>query len=819
MDLPTCPACGQSVLDDDAVDCPFCGAAMDGSSPAKKPVGGQTKTSKAQKADTSAEASSPKSRPADDDDPFAIEKPKTPRKVLPCAPRPMKGRLHKVVCPMCDTQGFIPAGAVGRQVKCANKECLVPVFTAGEVSQKAKGAAPSRVSDQQDTDTARPPREPGQKNPMVLYGITGSVLLILAAAGSWYLNKGAESQGQVEKIDMSQFNFNTDDDEPDDADGPSSPENQPKQPVQESPNKLAERLVERMVTTARQTGNRDKPFCRSLTASGYLRLGKLEEAEREFTQLTQVSERGSRSSEYYKIGPLVEHYFRLRKAGDAQAADAALNRAIALKSGMPRTGSQAFNAGIRLAVAMTVAGKSDEAIALIAGLQADQSIIAQIDMIRESTWATTSAALWANEIDGFSPMTVQQWNEPLLTAVAVCLAARAEADASIDWTSKISDKLSKADTAAAVAVVFREQGVSVAPSASLVDLATTIGPMVGLRVSSLLAATANDSNWTQAKAQVAGFKSGTAMSIPDLRQMINVRIGDISQSITVIHALADFAQSAVRLNDPASAKKGLGLISGMGLSDVPTAAELRRACVELTDREDDVRDRLKEELRLSSDNKLRSRFLAYRQSISEMARRAEDRRLQLIFGLGRVAEAGGIEIIQATIDTDPVLKDEVSLDVLKDWISIGATVNSDQLIVLETDPKDFVRFTRVDEPAELIVMKNGLSKFWMDYRKTNSLQASAALEAGRMLQGFKAATVAYLAHQQFSQPDVPASLLTTLGTIKNQLWRENCLEIASNQLAKAGRFAEVERQLNEVAVTPTQTVSALFGALKALPLQ
>lgn len=35
MSLPTCPSCGQSVLEDDAVDCTFCGAAMDGSRGAK----------------------------------------------------------------------------------------------------------------------------------------------------------------------------------------------------------------------------------------------------------------------------------------------------------------------------------------------------------------------------------------------------------------------------------------------------------------------------------------------------------------------------------------------------------------------------------------------------------------------------------------------------------------------------------------------------------------------------------------------------------------------------------------------------------------
>ena len=30
MDLPSCPGCNQSVLDDDATHCPFCGASMSG---------------------------------------------------------------------------------------------------------------------------------------------------------------------------------------------------------------------------------------------------------------------------------------------------------------------------------------------------------------------------------------------------------------------------------------------------------------------------------------------------------------------------------------------------------------------------------------------------------------------------------------------------------------------------------------------------------------------------------------------------------------------------------------------------------------------
>ena len=48
MDFPVCPACGQSVIDDDVEDCPFCGSSMTaklGAKPAApKPLSEQSTT-------------------------------------------------------------------------------------------------------------------------------------------------------------------------------------------------------------------------------------------------------------------------------------------------------------------------------------------------------------------------------------------------------------------------------------------------------------------------------------------------------------------------------------------------------------------------------------------------------------------------------------------------------------------------------------------------------------------------------------------------------------------------------------------------------
>lgn len=787
---------------------------MDGSSQAKKPAGGARKKAEPTSETAAAESGASSTKSAADDDPFAIEKPKTARKVLPCAPRPMKGRLHKVICPMCDTQGFIPAAAVGRQVKCVNKECLVPVFTASKTAQKKTAAPPTRVSDQEDQIASKSSREPGQKNPMVLYGVTGTVLLLLAAGGAWYLNNEANQNRQIEPIDMSQFNFDQYDDSED------TPESKPlvKEVVQESPNKLAERLVERMVSTARQSGNRDKAFCRSLTANAYMRLGQKSEYDRELTQLTRVDKSGSGKSEYYKIAPLIEQHFRLRATSDAAAAESFLNQAIALKSKMPTTGSQAFDSGIHLAAAMTIAGKTDEATLLVESLQKDQSIVSQIDLIREATWAATSRTLWDFDLKDFSPMTVQQWNEPLLTAVAVCVAARGETKSAIEWTSRITNPLTKSDTSAMIANVFRQQGIAAADSQPLADLARLAGPSTELRVTSLMATSTTDPYWVQAESGLAKLNVGGAMSLPGLQQIIDMPISDVTTDVMNIQAVADFALSAIRVSDQPSGKKALGLLSGIGLVTVPTAAELRAACFDLSRSEDKVQERLRTELRLNTDSKLRSRFFSYRRAIDRLARLAEDRRLQLVFALGRVAEEAGLEVVQSAIDADAVLKKEVGLDLLKDWVSVCATAQVDQLAVLRTNPADAVPFTRVDPPAELAVMQP-LSAFWSQFKTTKSLKEAGRLEQGPGLLGFRAATLAYVTRKQFSNPTVSEEDLLSLGMIDNKIWRESCLAIASEMMTKAGRFSEVEDNLKEIAVTPTQTILALFGAFQAIELK
>ncbi|HEV8001753.1 MAG TPA: hypothetical protein VGP63_17845, partial [Planctomycetaceae bacterium] len=183
MDLPSCPSCRQSVLDDDAEVCPFCGAPMKGGSaaPAGRPVARPAtaaprpatrpetkgpssaglkpslpagaaappaKSAKAGAAMSQAAPSGPSAakvapgksvaarattnpsldaKPApsppggatglfdEGGDPLDV-KTTLGRNAIPASKQKTKSRPHKITCPMCETVGYIPQSAAGKEV-------------------------------------------------------------------------------------------------------------------------------------------------------------------------------------------------------------------------------------------------------------------------------------------------------------------------------------------------------------------------------------------------------------------------------------------------------------------------------------------------------------------------------------------------------------------------------------------------------------------------------------------------------------------------------------------------------------------------------
>lgn len=148
MDLPTCPACGQSVLDDDVDDCPFCGASLSGKPAAAPAAAKAAPTAVTEPPKTRPKAAPPAAAqrapevaepaPPTEDDPFELERSAEAAKqkqVVKLHERPAKGRSHKVVCPMCEGVGYTARKAAGRDVRCVNPDCQFPVFTAPPLAE------------------------------------------------------------------------------------------------------------------------------------------------------------------------------------------------------------------------------------------------------------------------------------------------------------------------------------------------------------------------------------------------------------------------------------------------------------------------------------------------------------------------------------------------------------------------------------------------------------------------------------------------------------------------------------------------------------
>jgi hypothetical protein len=212
--LPTCPACKQSVLDDDAVECPFCGANMKTGKGAKSaPSGGSApakskpKTIEPTPAPNKPAASSPKGRPArsastfddDDNDPFAVaeddpftaaakEEAANKANAIPVMPR--KGKLNniEIKCPMCETVGFVPETAAGKDVKCCNPKCTMPNFMAPKrLAAPIPAASPTPVKK----------KSTNSKMPVIMALLGGVALVAITGAVFYFMPNGTGSDAET----------------------------------------------------------------------------------------------------------------------------------------------------------------------------------------------------------------------------------------------------------------------------------------------------------------------------------------------------------------------------------------------------------------------------------------------------------------------------------------------------------------------------------------------------------------------------------------------------------------------------------------------
>jgi hypothetical protein len=388
MELPSCPSCHQSVLDDEAELCPFCGAPLKKGAAAASKADPAGKASPARPATASRPASpapsaAPPSRTTSPTKPAATQRSGTPSSAKSSPPQDKKSpeqaarsaadealeesfkvdssagldvpqasrqrsqnRPYKVRCPMCETIGYVPRSSVGKEVRCANRECMVPVFIAPK---------PEKKKDEEEA----PPKKLTAKN--LLMGL--SAVILIAVAVGWFIKNQPEDRGRSPDPEPTPgINPGIADatrDNPNDA-------NRAAPPVVEKPLTVSEErdpALALMSSAAQDQGhNRSRPLCDRIVAHTAAGCGNLEVTSK-FLEPLKNAENGLT---FYRVGPLTATAWWHLKSGDKAAAEKSLDESSKAAADLPVEGVFSIDAAAWLAAALTAVGRDKEAPALVA---------------------------------------------------------------------------------------------------------------------------------------------------------------------------------------------------------------------------------------------------------------------------------------------------------------------------------------------------------------------------------------------------------------------------------------------------------------------
>jgi tetratricopeptide (TPR) repeat protein len=603
MDFRTCPACKASVLEDDVADCPFCGASMSGKPsvapqsaktavqsqpkpsavPAKQPAtrsGGAP--SRASDGAAAARRPAPRATDAeppagDDGDPFDLDT-RAALNAVPVSPKPAQGRTYRVVCPMCETQGFISIKHAGKDVKCCNPQCLVPVFTAPR---------PARPEKEQ---------EPEARRGLSMTALSiGSTVLLLGAAAAIYVFVINRPEP---KPTVPQFTTT----EPVQATTTTAPETRtetprttglPPVPLDE----VRETSLTELVKAAQQRdGNRSKPFGRSLAAEAYARVGRFKEAREQLEQLRELKG----TIPFFQVAPLVAIAMEQWKTGDRAAAGQTLDEALAVAE-FPSEGRPGFDSAGLLAAALVVAGRGDDA-RRVAGANSDPSPRGHV------------SALWRGAIDlqtfdvdaSADRPYLQDMPHPQWVAVTRTVAGWSGSDAALAWARSSTNPAARDNSLAAWAGTLVRTAPTPTDSGALAQVESVAGEATPAGKARLWSAVADvqigkgDRDAASASLQkaveaLASLEVPAPLAVPGMKAIYDslgqARAGLPDASAWRAGALAamDVAQLHAELGQRAEAwsavQKALGFTRAMTPSPAATrtlleACEKNRAAVE-----------------------------------------------------------------------------------------------------------------------------------------------------------------------------------------------------------------------------------------------
>ncbi|MFK7777844.1 MAG: hypothetical protein QM501_06935 [Gimesia sp.] len=354
-----------------------------------------------------------------DDDPFELEKQKKTEKVISLLRKPVKGKMFRIVCPMCDTPGFASSKVAGKEVKCRNPECLAPVFLVPDAKSKER----------KPEEETKPSEKKNSKSPLIAV-----VAVVAASLGGAYfyftdvedgseLNKPFEILANKQQTQNS-FLRNKDKTKVNSEKNNQQASNQVKvTPL--SPTVVQDEALDSIVIISRFRKNRSKPFSRRLAAEAYAISGDLESAQKQIGRIDAVKP----ALPFYKIFPLVKIGWIQLKAKNESGFKKTLEQTEQLSKQIPEYGGRdSLDLVARLAAFWVAAGKERRAVELVQKYQA-KSDLAQLS-------AYLQIAQETNQYNFDSLIDLhRRWESPQWVAVTLILIARDYPQEALNWAA------------------------------------------------------------------------------------------------------------------------------------------------------------------------------------------------------------------------------------------------------------------------------------------------------------------------------------------------------------------------------------------------
>lgn len=708
---------------------------------------------------------------------------------------------------MCETEGYVPSTSAGKDIKCANPKCMVPVFTA-PAPEPEPVAAP------------KPAKKAG--NP-VLLGVITLVVVGGIGIGAYFFSTRPTNEVFVKPIDPGTVVKNTRPVEtPTNTTLPVTPTevNTPPEAQASNSSDGDRKLIAEILKDCQQTSllsgsrNRSKPYCRRLAAEAFAFSGDLNGARQQIEALAIVGPELT----FYQVLPWLDVFAQERTAGNAEAAATALNAAVKAAEKLPSRGRDQLDIATRLAVALVLSDRIDEARTLIT---AHQTTDLDGEVSPEFLWLAADPKLVTTDaVFHLRPIVARQ--TPQAAAVAALSSFQGDHAQGLKYAQGWDDANIRAECLSAWAegVVWNLPGEATtlietaisdlpAPAKSLV--LTRAARVAGSRQQKEL----GQSLLAKGTAVLEELAPPQAVILPETKELVKnrpdfdplwQRAAMAAAELSVTHWLltGDQNVSTRWLNRSLEYARGLG-------PALPAIAAL----VADADRMGPtiLRSRLKSELNLRTDDDARQTMGVYRRTLTDYETGARIRFGLQTMILSRAAQAGLEEAVwtiangQHLLEEDSEREEFLATDVAV-WLAerFQETKNSAALQALTAARSQSGLKELPRPPASIYAELMAASKATEAWNVLNQSGVKSDLREAVVLQ----------TAVKLGLSDAPLDAAwKAMAPITDVVLREQAIEWVSLMAARRGKAAEVWKRRSEIS-SATESLSLAKGLVQGI---